>query len=993
MIRRPPRSTLSSSSAASDVYKRQLRNLETLLAHNMRLSGTVPDFAPALPSYDLPSAATLLVERGACVLHSNNSCVTSPDYPANYRYSTQANCTIRVLTRGYVTSSVFKTELGDFILRVPTLSGVAGSYSGVVGPQSEHVQAGTRITFSTSRTRRRGDVPLRPTNKPDEYGWDLCWHSTAVPKLHTVSLSRNFLTGGIDPLRGALSLRTLNMASNYLSCVAADMDEVTKLGTGRFVGPSNSALFLAGSDMATTGAAVNPFSSVPLVTYRNLVENYPGNPMLVSNAGLLADVGAGRLLREDAVREGKRELLPGYSGFGVLLWILLPGLLLLHITVVLVLTRTHNEPVLGYLRRTLPRGEGATRAKLLSIPFRGLCALAVCGVVLVILAVASPNIYQDGCSDPLLRCTTANTTAGPLYQWLWVLFTCSGMGCYFVFRNRLRELHIGQRAESVHACLLSMGSPLQNAVASWRGKVHTPHRDGWPWRRIVSHLLHIPLLLVSSIPAVGFVLSQNVPTGSSFVLELLGNSVIIAMIKMLWSELLLPPVAERLARFRHGLCRSSIPPHLAISLQKTQVGTSLLAECFSVLVAPMLAVFVLDETCLRGYLSFNTQLYELLDSWELAQQGWEAYRPGFCSRLLLSTFSYVWLTIALISGLFSPCVDLIQLLPWVRRLLDRFVKTDTAEDAEYCAAMKIALAEQTKLVQTLTLLLTVEIFGPVVPPLMLLAPSVSWLQLCASDAVHRHASRASWSALLASNVLVQAPMSMYRRIGRVGSWTVAAVVFADLEFGVGPIVCYGLFMTAEVLVSWWFSRRAAMEEDTEDTGSEVNPMTELRIHVNEVKVDLGPSEELEQDVVLKVEPAPVVLIKKPRRMGSSVRDVLSGAAAGLLTKEQARALRRLKASEGPSKPKLTAEQTKALRHRGDGGVVSPRGKCTGDLSPRCKMLTSEQCRALERKKQHEKSEELASPRRERATSKGHRKIHFKPDPTEEGDTVDAVLEM
>src|SRR5665648_199081 len=60
MIRRPPRSTLSSSSAASDVYKRQVLMKANLPRHRARSSGAPrPPFLPALLGLCLPPRAAL----------------------------------------------------------------------------------------------------------------------------------------------------------------------------------------------------------------------------------------------------------------------------------------------------------------------------------------------------------------------------------------------------------------------------------------------------------------------------------------------------------------------------------------------------------------------------------------------------------------------------------------------------------------------------------------------------------------------------------------------------------------------------------------------------------------------------------------------------------------------------------------------------------------------------------------------------------------------
>ena len=90
-----------------------------------------------------------------------------------------------------------------------------------------------------------------------------------------------------------------------------------------------------------------------------------------------------------------------------------------------------------------------------------------------------------------------------------------------------------------------------------------------------------------------------------------------------------------------------------------QANSLLLINMFSVLVAPLMATFVLDESCLRSwhahhchlrvsaemwsiryYLSFADNLRSILEEWGIGQQGFGAYRPQFCSRRLVVAYSY-----------------------------------------------------------------------------------------------------------------------------------------------------------------------------------------------------------------------------------------------------------------------------------------------------------------------------------------------------------------
>lgn len=74
-----------------------------------------------------------------------------------------------------------------------------------------------------------------------------------------------------------------------------------------------------------------------------------------------------------------------------------------------------------------------------------------------------------------------------------------------------------------------------------------------------------------------------------------------------------------------------------------------------VLIAPLFAVFMIDESCLRLYLSFAPDLRSLMEAcdchgkpafnrsvqeWGIHHQGAAAYRNGFCGRRLIAEFGY-----------------------------------------------------------------------------------------------------------------------------------------------------------------------------------------------------------------------------------------------------------------------------------------------------------------------------------------------------------------
>ena len=147
----------------------------------------------------------------------------------------------------------------------------------------------------------------------------------------------------------------------------------------------------------------------------------------------------------------------------------------------------------------------------------------------------------------------------------------------------------------------------------------------------------------------GQVLAQNVPAGSGWWWSLLGNALVAASAKFLFIGLIVPKAASWLARLRHIDL---------LDVQASQAASVLVLNVVAVLLAPMVAVFVLvqplldtsrllswirapqDESCLRRYLWLAEDLRSLLEQWGIGQMGAAAYRPQFCSRLLLTEFSY-----------------------------------------------------------------------------------------------------------------------------------------------------------------------------------------------------------------------------------------------------------------------------------------------------------------------------------------------------------------
>ena len=101
-----------------------------------------------------------------------------------------------------------------------------------------------------------------------------------------------------------------------------------------------------------------------------------------------------------------------------------------------------------------------------------------------------------------------------------------------------------------------------------------------------------------------------------------------------------PGAARYLAKLRNEVSEFSLNSDKAVQVLKTEVNTIVIFEVFTVIVAPMLWTFLIDEACLRYYISFAPSLQDIMNSWTIGQQGISQLRPGFCARRLFSEFSF-----------------------------------------------------------------------------------------------------------------------------------------------------------------------------------------------------------------------------------------------------------------------------------------------------------------------------------------------------------------
>ena len=88
------------------------------------------------------------------------------------------------------------------------------------------------------------------------------------------------------------------------------------------------------------------------------------------------------------------------------------------------------------------------------------------------------------------------------------------------------------------------------------------------------------------------------------------------------------------------------------------------------------------------------------------------------------------------------------------------------------------------------------------PILLLAAPLYLWLNLCALQWVHNQAeSPKSFGETLASEILIQQPLSMFNGIGLGLMWVISVVVSFDLQCSLVTIVLFSIFFLSQLVCS------------------------------------------------------------------------------------------------------------------------------------------------------------------------------------------------
>ena len=144
---------------------------------------------------------------------------------------------------------------------------------------------------------------------------------------------------------------------------------------------------------------------------------------------------------------------------------------------------------------------------------QGVLSLALIGVVLVVLNLSVPSIYQ--CVEPLTSTTIVPVEADTAFQWSWAILGCLGnLVCGTICRNT-RENDSQKAARTTQRWLQVLNSRMvgsctpRQALFAWRTKSLSEHAEPTAVRTLLFYILHVPIILLAMIPACGYVTAQE----------------------------------------------------------------------------------------------------------------------------------------------------------------------------------------------------------------------------------------------------------------------------------------------------------------------------------------------------------------------------------------------------------------------------------------------------------------------------------------------------
>ena len=271
-----------------------------------------------------------------------------------------------------------------------------------------------------------------------------------------------------------------------------------------------------------------------------------------TKAARLPPIKAGRLSREDAIKNGRRSLFPGLqrfkkcntlynpiclgpSNFLQFVCCVLPGLVLFYSVAVAVSTHGVGT-VVDFVRFGLFSGpmKQWPQQYLLARCMWPLLVLVAIGL----LKLTVHMIYSTGeCIDFIIQTTTATAQSDSSWQWLWVVLNCCAGAATTLLLVRLQPWkghRGGEYSQSQWSFLIrtSDGSSLKQAIGAWAINMRASERSltqlltliqpalrlwrinmdasGTAPRRsatlvLLSWILHLPVLCVAMGPSAGYV--------------------------------------------------------------------------------------------------------------------------------------------------------------------------------------------------------------------------------------------------------------------------------------------------------------------------------------------------------------------------------------------------------------------------------------------------------------------------------------------------------
>ena len=215
--------------------------------------------------------------------------------------------------------------------------------------------------------------------------------------------------------------------------------------------------------------------------------------------------------------QGRQPLFDGYSSFKLLFCVTLPALVILQLVAiahVFKLDPYTEWPLLTRIRAytfELQIEHPSAHYILLKQSLQCLCAVAGCGLMLLLLNLLSIGLYEsvNDCCDPLIRTTATTTIISTQYQWIWVCIVCIALGFGNIHSIRLHQSQLAQkrlrsRVANLHA---SFSDNSKCAIVAWYCQMAVQRKV--LWRRVLAAVMSVPVMMMASTPAILYVLASK----------------------------------------------------------------------------------------------------------------------------------------------------------------------------------------------------------------------------------------------------------------------------------------------------------------------------------------------------------------------------------------------------------------------------------------------------------------------------------------------------